>query len=109
MKTGEDKNKKSGNASKIVGSLVAGAAVGLAAGILLAPEKGKKTRAKLMEDAKDLADKLKEKAENGLEGAKDMAGKLKKKAENGVEDAKDMADKLKDKADSGIDTIKNKK
>lgn len=68
MKTGEDKNKKkSGNASKIVGSLVAGAAVGLAAGILLAPDKGKNTRAKLMKDAEDLTDKLKDKANEGVE------------------------------------------
>ncbi len=66
MKSGEDKTKKadtSGSVSKVVGTLVAGAAVGLAAGILLAPAKGKKTRAKLLEDAKDLADKLKNKAD----------------------------------------------
>ncbi|WP_246073853.1 YtxH domain-containing protein [Fluviicola chungangensis] len=68
MKTGEEKNKKkSGNASKIVGSLVAGAAVGLAAGILLAPDKGKNTRAKLMKDAEDRTDKLKDKANDGME------------------------------------------
>lgn len=109
MKAGEDKNKKSGNASKIVGSLVAGAAVGLAAGILLAPEKGKKTRAKLMEDAKDLADNLKKKAENGVEHAKDLAGKLKKKTEDGLEDAEDLADKLKKKAEDGVDSIKKNK
>lgn len=69
MKTGTDKSKKeekSGNVSKVVGSLVAGAAVGLAAGILLAPDKGKKTREKLLEDAKDLADKLKKKAGDEL-------------------------------------------
>ncbi|MGV3611921.1 MAG: YtxH domain-containing protein [Fluviicola sp.] len=61
----EDKKKKSGNASKIVGSLVAGAAVGLAAGILLAPDRGKNTRAKLLKDAEDLTDKLKNKANDG--------------------------------------------
>lgn len=72
MKTGEDKKmkeEKSGNVSKVVGSLVAGAAVGLAAGILLAPDKGKKTRAKLLEDAKDLTGKLKKKAEDGIDSA----------------------------------------
>lgn len=67
MKTEKDKEKNSGKGSKIVGSLVAGAAVGLAAGILLAPEKGKKTRAKLMEDAKDLTDKLKKKVSDGAD------------------------------------------
>jgi hypothetical protein len=72
MKAGEDKKKKkSGNASKIVGSLVAGAAVGLAAGILLAPDKGKNTRAKLLKDAEDLKDKLKDKANDGMDLIKD--------------------------------------
>lgn len=71
MKAGEDKKKKSGSASKIVGSLVVGAAVGLAAGILLAPAKGKKTRAKLLEDAEDLTDKLKEKADDGIDSMMD--------------------------------------
>jgi hypothetical protein len=69
MKTGEDKTKKaekSGGFSKVAGALVAGATVGLAAGILLAPDKGKKTRAALLEDAKDLADKLKKKAGDAL-------------------------------------------
>ena len=49
--------------SKVVGSLAAGAAVGLAAGILLAPDKGKKTREKLLGEAKDLTNKLKNKAD----------------------------------------------
>jgi len=73
MKKAEDKTKKdekSGNLSKVVGTLVAGAAVGVAAGILLAPEKGKKTRAKLMKDAKDLTDKLKKKADDGIDSIK---------------------------------------
>ena len=67
MKAENKKEKKSGNVSKIVGSLVAGAAVGLAAGILLAPDKGKNTRAKLLKDAEDLTDKLKNKANDGMD------------------------------------------
>ena len=63
----EDKKKKSGSGSTVVGSLVAGAVVGLAAGILLAPDKGKKTRAKLLKDAEDLKDKLKAKAKDGID------------------------------------------
>lgn len=65
MKTGGDKNAGGESprpVSKVVGTLAAGAAVGLAAGILLAPAKGKKTRAKLMEEAKGLKDQLKKKA-----------------------------------------------
>jgi len=65
MKAGENKTTDGGSprpVSKVVGTLAAGAAVGLAAGILLAPAKGKKTRAKLMEEAKGLKDQLKKKA-----------------------------------------------
>ncbi len=66
MKTGGDKTTGGGTprpVSKVVGTLAAGAAVGLAAGILLAPAKGKKTRAKLMEEAKGLKDQLRKKAD----------------------------------------------
>ncbi|MNJ86374.1 YtxH-like protein [compost metagenome] len=73
MKAGENKTKKeekSGNVSKVVGALVAGAAIGVATGILLAPDKGKKTREKLLDDAKDLADKVKDRANNGINSIK---------------------------------------
>ena len=64
MKSADNKTKtgESHAVSKAIGTLAAGAAVGLAAGILLAPAKGKKTRAKLAGEAKDLADKLRKKA-----------------------------------------------
>lgn len=64
MKSAENKAKtgESHSVSKAIGTLAAGAAVGLAAGILLAPAKGKKTRAKLAGEAKDFADRLKKKA-----------------------------------------------
>lgn len=61
-KTGESTTGESHSVSKAIGTLAAGAAVGLAAGILLAPAKGKKTRAKLAGEAKDFADRLKKKA-----------------------------------------------
>lgn len=61
-KTGESATGESYSVSKAIGTLAAGAAVGLAAGILLAPAKGKKTRAKLVGEAKDFAEKLKKKA-----------------------------------------------
>lgn len=70
MKSGENKLKTGGaSVSKVVGTLAAGAAVGLAAGILMAPSKGKKTRAKLAGEAKDLAGKLKKKANEVVETA----------------------------------------
>lgn len=73
----ESKGKKieekstSGNLSKVVGAFATGAVVGVVTGILIAPDKGKKTREKLLEDAKDLTDKLKKKAEDGLSSITD--------------------------------------
>lgn len=50
------------NSGKIVIGVAAGLAVGTALGILFAPAKGSDTRKKIMEEGKDLADKLTEKA-----------------------------------------------
>lgn len=61
------------NAGKIIGALVLGAVVGAAAGILLAPDKGTETRKKLYNGAKDLADDLKQKAQDSMNKFKDMA------------------------------------
>ncbi len=41
--------------------LILGAVIGAAAGILMAPEKGSRTRKKIFEGAEDLVDELKEK------------------------------------------------
>lgn len=61
------------NAGKIIGALVLGAVVGAAAGILLAPDKGTETRKKLFNGAKDLAEDLKQKAQDSLNRFKDVA------------------------------------
>lgn len=44
--------------TKIVLALLGGAAVGVAVGVLLAPDAGDQTRAKLREQASDLADRF---------------------------------------------------
>lgn len=52
--------KKSGN---VIGALLLGAAVGAVVGILFAPDKGGKTRKKLIDGAKDFTADLKRKAQ----------------------------------------------
>lgn len=104
MKTGDNMKRgtSSNNVSKVVGTLVAGAAVGLAAGILLAPDKGKKTRGKLMDDAKDLTNKLKNKATDLKEKASDHIADKANEMKEKVNDAKE-------KASDGIDAATDMK
>lgn len=63
-----------GNSSKILLALLAGAAAGVAIGILIAPDKGSESRKKLTDTAKKLADTLLTKAEETLD---EMSGKTK--------------------------------
>ena len=67
----------SSNTSKILLTFVAGAAIGAALGVLLAPDKGSETRRKLMEKGSDLGDSIagfgetvKEKFNDVVEGMK---------------------------------------
>ena len=63
-----------GTNSKILLALLAGAAAGVAIGILIAPDKGSESRKKITDTAKKLADTLLTKAEETLD---EMAGKTK--------------------------------
>jgi gas vesicle protein len=64
---------------KLVAALTAGVALGVVAGILLAPEKGSKTRKKLTAGLKDLLDNGKEKLTGIRENLSDMVAKTKEK------------------------------
>ena len=44
------------NTKKLIGGLIAGAAIGIAIGVLLAPASGAKTRKKLLDDSLKLKD-----------------------------------------------------
>ncbi len=63
------------NSSTII-ALLAGAAAGLAIGLLLAPEKGTDIRNKLKESAKKFADDLLEKAEEAIDKMSEQKSKM---------------------------------
>lgn len=66
---------------KILTALVAGAALGVVAGILFAPDKGSETRKKLKQKGKKFKADMKEKFRQGKEKFEDMAQSVKEKAE----------------------------
>jgi len=55
------------NNSKILTALAAGAALGIAAGILFAPDKGSETRKKIKDKGKKLSQEVKDKLSLGKE------------------------------------------
>ncbi len=62
------------NSKDLIGGLLAGAAVGVAIGLLLAPASGKETRAKLMKSSNNLVDGLKGTMGDSLESLKSQFG-----------------------------------
>jgi gas vesicle protein len=59
------------NSSKVLLGILSGLTVGAIAGILLAPDKGSKTRKKIMEKSKGFADDMKGKFEDLYENVTD--------------------------------------
>ena len=82
--------KDSNDTGKVIGALLVGAIAGAALGILFAPNKGSKTRSKLIGGAKGLAEDIRKKLKN-------EAKALRSKAEE-LEDA--AGDKMHDLANS---------
>ncbi len=81
---------------KIIVGLLAGAAVGVLAGILLAPDSGKETRKKLSKKGKDITDTVHIKA-----------NELKEMMKEKYEAAKEAAESLKTKTNKPDGTFKN--
>ena len=71
--------------SKTLLGFIAGAAVGVAIGILFAPDKGTETRRKISEQGNDLADNLKGKFTDLVDGVKEKFSSLKSETEDVAE------------------------
>ena len=74
------------NKSNTIAAIVAGAAVGAAIGILFAPDKGSKTRAKLKEGLDDAAHNLKDSLEASSEVLPEKFTHAKKNLDGTYED-----------------------
>ncbi len=73
---------------KLVGGLLLGAAIGGTLGLLYAPDKGNKTRKKLLSKGEDLTDGLKEKFNAFLDNTKKEVETVKVKTNGAIEKAK---------------------
>lgn len=83
------------NAKNLIGGLLAGAAVGVAIGILLAPSSGKETQAKLMKGTGKLVDGIKGALEDSVDSLKyqfnETVDGAAKKGKEMVSNARDAA------------------
>ena len=67
---------------KVALGVLAGLAIGSILGILFAPDKGKRTRGKIMDSGEDLMDSMKDKFDKLLSKGKHKYEELKKEAAN---------------------------
>jgi len=82
-------SESTNNTAKIIGAALLGAAIGGLIGVLFAPDKGSKTRKRLMNKGHELSDTMKQKFS-------DLMSDMKKEAAEGAEKVKDTAKDFKD-------------
>lgn len=89
--------ENSNSSLKVIGTLALGAIAGAALGILFAPDKGSRTRQKLMNGASDITDDIKSRM-------KQEANALRKKADDletlAAEKVNDITNNVKHKAEA---------
>jgi gas vesicle protein len=84
------------NAKSLIGGLLAGAAVGVAVGMLLAPDSGAKTQQKLVKGARKLGDDLMRTAGSSFQSVKDRFNtKVDEVADRGREGITRSSEKIK--------------
>lgn len=84
------------DAKNLIGGLLAGAAIGVAIGILLAPTSGEKTRGNIAKGSRKLVDGVKGSVEDSMES-------LKNRFSNGIDE---LARKGKDVLNTANDRLK---
>jgi gas vesicle protein len=82
----------SNNTTKIIGALLLGAAVGVAIGILLAPDKGSETRKKMADGASDLATDAEEEIKEVIDALKKKVSEMEDTLSQGLDAAKKMVE-----------------
>lgn len=82
----------SGNNTKLIGALLLGAAVGVAIGVLLAPDKGAETRKKIAEDAEDLKHEAEEEVQEVINAIKKKVSEMEATLSKGFDKAKEMVE-----------------
>jgi len=94
-----NEKKKSGSAVPfVVGAAIAGAAVGVAAGVLLAPQSGEETRKEIVNKGKEILEKGETKGKEILKNGQELAQKGEEMAKGKIKEvAKTVSDKMSEK------------
>ncbi len=93
------------DSGKTLLGIIAGAALGFGAGLLLAPDEGKKTREKINKSLKDTTNDLKKKVSDLEKKVKSKSSKAKESLEDKIEN---MVAKGSDKAEDVINVLEKK-